>query len=220
MRKVGLFGGTFNPIHLGHARLAYNVYNDFELDELIFIPAKLPPHKEAPCSTPEDRYNMVQLAAQELNAQGLNGSFSVSDFELKADGISYTYLTLIEQRRLFAEDALYFITGSDIFITIESWQKSLELFELSNFIVVNRDVSFEKLLSTLPQELLSKVVEYPAYKEPSKAGDIILYMMDALKTSSSALRSQFAKSDGIKEFGEDLLESVYKYIVEKKLYEY
>ncbi|MDR2400692.1 MAG: nicotinate-nucleotide adenylyltransferase [Deferribacteraceae bacterium] len=226
MKKIGIFGGTFNPIHLGHARLAYNVYSNFKLDELVFIPTKLPPHKSEPNASAKDRYNMAIITAQALSQSGIC-NFTVSDFEIKSAGVSYTYLTLLEWRRRYPSDALYFITGSDIFITIESWQNFMELFELTNFIVANREVSFEKVLSTIPKELLGRVTNFRAYISASSkelmSGSIILYEMDPVKISSTVVRGQLANLIGINgikaSFTEGLLENVYKYILEKNLYE-
>ena len=118
MKKTGLFGGTFNPIHIGHAVLAERVYSYFKLDELIFIPSKLPPHKDTPGTTAEERYEMV-----ELTANALGKGFSVSDYEIKSDGISYTHRTVCHWRREHPNDALFLITGTDIFITIGKWQE-------------------------------------------------------------------------------------------------
>jgi nicotinate (nicotinamide) nucleotide adenylyltransferase/ribosome silencing factor RsfS/YbeB/iojap len=222
MRKIGLFGGTFNPIHLGHARLAYNVYKDFGLDELVFIPSKLPPHKAVPIPTAEDRYNMALLTAQTLTDRTLEGNFYVSDFEIKSEGISYTYLTLKEWRRRYPQDALFFITGSDIFISIESWQNCFELFDLANFIVANRKVSFEEVLAAIHKPLLERVVYWEDYgrEKERESGSIIFYRMEPIDVSSTALRGQFAKPSGLgQNFEEELSEDVYKYILEKNLYE-
>jgi nicotinate-nucleotide adenylyltransferase len=213
MEKIGLFGGTFNPIHLGHARLAYNVYKDLGLDSLVFIPSKLPPHKAFLSATPKERYEMTVLMARTLE-----GNFSVSDFELKSEGISYTYLTLKEWRRRYPEAALFFITGSDIFSTVETWQNCFELFELANFVVVNRGISFDKLRSDLPEDIIKRVVRFDW--EPVCAGRILLYRMDPVKVSSTMVREQLAKLEGKSiNFNEELHEDVYKYIWEKNLYE-
>ena len=94
MKHIGLFGGTFNPIHIGHLILAINVYTDFSLDELIFIPSKIPPHKSLG-TPPEKRFEMVQLAINNLKY-----NFKVSNVELKRKGVSYTYKTLIHYRNI------------------------------------------------------------------------------------------------------------------------
>ena len=154
MKKTGLFGGTFNPIHIGHAVLAERVYSYFKLDELIFIPSKLPPHKDTPGTTAEERYEMV-----ELTANALGKGFSVSDYEIKSDGISYTHRTVCHWRREHPNDALFFITGTDIFITIGKWQEWEDLFNQGNFIVVNRaGPGFAEILETIPPGLKKRVI--------------------------------------------------------------
>jgi len=132
--KIGLFGGTFNPVHLGHLRAAVEVREGFELDEIYLIPAALPPHKATgEVAAPDDRLNMLNLAL------GTAGGLKVSDVELKRSGPSYTIDTVAHfKRTLPAESSLFLIMGLDAFLEIDTWKSYRELLALIPFIVINR----------------------------------------------------------------------------------
>jgi nicotinate-nucleotide adenylyltransferase len=130
--RVGLFGGTFNPIHLGHLRGAEEIREAFGLQEVIFIPAALPPHKMTEgIIQAHHRLEMVNRAIRK------NSQFSASDVELKRPGKSYSIDTIRYFREKF-EDSLYFILGRDAFVEIETWKDFQNLFSLCNFIIMVR----------------------------------------------------------------------------------
>ena len=131
-KRIGLFGGTFNPIHLGHLRGAEEIREAFGLQEVIFIPAALPPHKmTGKIIQARHRLEMVKRATRK------NSLFSASDVELKRRGKSYSIDTIRYFREKF-EDSLYFILGRDAFMEIETWKDFRNLFSLCNFIVMVR----------------------------------------------------------------------------------
>ena len=132
--KIGILGGTFNPIHMGHLILAEEAYYKLKLDKLIFVPAFMPPHKEmTPPVSPQDRLNMVRLAIED------NPHLEVSTFEIDLRKKSYSVDTLREFRKIYGEDsALYFITGSDSLKDLFSWKDVNDIFKISKFIVANR----------------------------------------------------------------------------------
>lgn len=138
--KIGLFGGTFDPIHWGHLRSAEEVSETFGLDRVYFIPASVPPHKRGQTTTPaRDRLQMVRLAVAK------NPKFTVSTAEISRAGVSYSIDTI----RGFAAtmnrgDSLYFIIGLDAFREIGSWKDFAGIFPLCNFIVTSRPGSKEK----------------------------------------------------------------------------
>jgi nicotinate-nucleotide adenylyltransferase len=131
-KRIGLFGGTFNPIHLGHLRGVEEIRESFDLEEVIFIPSAIPPHKEmGEVVEACHRLEMVRRATAS------NSHFRVVDIELKRPGKSYS----IETIRYFQErhpEGLYFILGRDAFVEIETWKDFHQLFSLSNFIVMTR----------------------------------------------------------------------------------
>jgi nicotinate-nucleotide adenylyltransferase len=138
--KIGLFGGTFDPIHWGHLRSAEEVSETFGLDRVYFIPAAVPPHKRGQTTTPaRDRLQMVRLAVAK------NSKFSVSTAEISRAGVSYSIDTVRDfAAALGKNDSLYFIIGLDAFREIGTWKDFAKLFPLCNFIVTSRPGSKEK----------------------------------------------------------------------------
>lgn len=137
--KIGIFGGTFDPIHWGHLRSAEEVSDSFGLDRVFFIPASIPPHKKGQTQTPaRDRLKMVRLAVAH------NPRFAVSTLEMKRPGVSYSVDTVRDlTRTLKAGDSLHFIIGLDAFQEIGTWKEFPILFTLCNFIVTSRPGSRE-----------------------------------------------------------------------------
>jgi nicotinate-nucleotide adenylyltransferase len=138
--KIGLFGGTFDPIHWGHLRSAEEVSETFGLDRVYFVPAAMPPHKRGQTTTPaRDRLQMVRLAVAK------NPKFSVSTAEIARAGVSYSIDTIREfAANLDQSDSLYFIIGLDAFREIRTWKDFAGIFPLCNFIVTSRPGSKEK----------------------------------------------------------------------------
>ncbi|WP_431817814.1 nicotinate-nucleotide adenylyltransferase [Gordonia jacobaea] len=142
-RRIGVMGGTFDPIHNGHLVAASEVANRFSLDEVIFVPTGRPwqkltedggavPDRTKQVSPPEDRYLMTVIATAS------NPQFSVSRVDIDREGFTYTVDTLRDLRKTLPDAQLYFITGADALESILSWQDWEELFELANFVGVSR----------------------------------------------------------------------------------
>jgi nicotinate-nucleotide adenylyltransferase len=158
-KKIGLFGGTFNPIHLGHLRGAEQIREAFGLQEVVFIPAALPPHKVTEkIIEAQHRLEMVKRAIQK------NPYFSASDVELKRSGKSYSIDTIRHFRERYQSSLLFFILGRDAFVEIETWKEYQHLFSLCNFIVMTRP-GFQKTFSPspLPKSLI------PTFRYDQKA---------------------------------------------------
>jgi nicotinate-nucleotide adenylyltransferase len=138
--KIGLFGGTFDPIHWGHLRSAEEVGETFRLHRVYFIPAAVPPHKRGQTTTPaRDRLRMVRLAVAK------NPRFEVSTAEIVRPGVSYSIDTIREfAARKRPGDSLYFIIGLDAFREINTWKDFAAIFPLCNFIVTSRPGRKEK----------------------------------------------------------------------------
>jgi nicotinate-nucleotide adenylyltransferase len=132
MKRIGLFGGTFNPIHMGHLVLAECARDQLALDEVIFIPNRIPPHKIEPGYSPEQR--LAQVIAAVAGQPG----FQVSDIELKRDKPSYTVDTLRELHANWPTAHLFFLIGADSLFQLESWVEIQEIFRLTDFGVVAR----------------------------------------------------------------------------------
>lgn len=132
--RIGILGGTFNPIHIGHLILAEEALSKLGLNKVVFVPTYVPPHKAVEGNIkPQDRLRMVELAIAD------NQAFAVSDFEIGSKKTSYSIDTLKEFRKTYGEDAqLYFITGSDLLKDLFSWKNVNDIFRMSKFIVANR----------------------------------------------------------------------------------
>lgn len=133
--KLGILGGTFDPIHLGHLELARNARDQFSLDKILLIPAYDPPHKQntPPMASAEDRCAMVRLA---IKGEPL---FEVSDIEIKRKGLSYTYDTITELEKLYPQATLYLILGRDAFQGLDAWHKAAEIKRKVRFLVAERE---------------------------------------------------------------------------------
>lgn len=133
-RRIGIMGGTFDPIHHGHLVAASEVAARFGLDEVVFVPTGQPWQKEdVPVSPAEDRYLMTVIATAS------NPRFHVSRVDIERDGPTYTVDTLRDLRKAYGDEVeLYFITGADALEKILSWKDADQLFELAHFVGVNR----------------------------------------------------------------------------------
>ena len=131
--KIGLMGGSFDPVHAGHLRAAEEISERLALDEVIFIPTLISPHKSSETmAAPSHRLNMLELSAKR------NPRFRVSDMELRREPPSYTIDTLRALKRSDPENGYYFIMGCELFSEIDTWKDFAELFNYSNFVVLRR----------------------------------------------------------------------------------
>ena len=132
--KIGIFGGSFDPVHLGHTGLAADAMKQLGLDKVVFIPARLQPFKldkELTCG--DARLAMLKLATEGME------NIEISPYELETEGISYTYLTMRAMQKRFGEKAkLYFITGTDAFLKIEKWKHAQEMLKNYAYIIGTR----------------------------------------------------------------------------------
>lgn len=132
MRPMGVFGGTFDPIHYGHLRTAFEMLQALQFDELRFIPCGDPPHRGTTFAAASERLRMVELAV--AGQQG----FSVDDRELRRDGPSYTIDTLLALRAEFPDSSLGLIVGMDAFLGLPAWHRWQEILGVAHIIVAHR----------------------------------------------------------------------------------
>lgn len=131
--RIGLLGGTFDPIHYAHLHMAEVAKKECGLDEIWFVPAKLPPHKQdRSLSSVEDRLNMLRLALEPVSY------FKLCLAELKREGPSYTIDTVLHLKRTYPDTQFYFIIGEDLLGTLHQWHRSEELVQNITFIVLTR----------------------------------------------------------------------------------
>ncbi len=130
--RIGVFGGTFNPPHNGHKKLALEIPGRLSLDLLIIVPTHIPPHKNAASlASDEDRLNMCRLCFEEKNTV-------VSRVELKRSGKSYTVDTLSEIKKIYPDDELFFIMGSDMLTSFHSWREPEKILDMAKICAVSR----------------------------------------------------------------------------------
>lgn len=131
MKKYGIFGGSFNPIHYGHLMICEYIKEEMGLDKVIFIPTGNPPHKDLGVSA-KDRYEMVRLAISP------NPDFEISDIETTRVKLSYTVDTIRELKEIYKEEKLYFLVGLDSLFQLKTWKKIGDLSQEIEFVVALR----------------------------------------------------------------------------------
>ena len=200
MKKMGIFGGTFNPIHKGHIHLALYLRERLALDEILVIPANIPPHKECPDLAPaKERLEMCRLACRPYPF------LRVSDIEIRHTGASYTYDTLVELKENFPDSQFYLMMGSDMFLSFERWRRYQEIMKLA-------------VLCTAPREEgQASAMEKAAVRYRIQGAQVeLLEEMQVLELSSTEVRRQLGNSQ---ESGGLLDRQVEQYILEKGLYQ-
>ena len=220
-RKIGIFGGTFNPIHFGHLRAAVELREGFGLDAVYLIPSASPPHKDHDNLAPAaDRMDMVKCAIE--GHRGLRAS----DIELKRQGPSFTIDTICAFRKHLPDDAwLYLIIGIDAFLEIETWKSYEDLLHIIPLIVINRPDRKGRIqpsVNNAVTALLAKSalqgyecsMDTPCFTHCEKQ-PIFTFNVTAMDISSTHIREQIGQNRPI-----DFLvpEAVRKYIDAKGLY--
>jgi nicotinate-nucleotide adenylyltransferase len=203
-KRVGIIGGTFDPVHMGHLVAADQVLFYNQLDEVWFMPAYLPPHKtDQPIMPYQHRVAMLELAAE------LKPEYKVCTIESERETLSYTYETMIELQKRYPEFHFSFIIGADIFSTLTKWHRINELIEIVEFIGLDRiscdewrkeSESAQAQLATDERSILSRVRMTP---------------MPQLEISSSLIREYVRDGRGLSFLVPDAVE---KYIKEHQLY--
>ena len=141
--RIGIFGGTFNPVHMGHINASLEFYKRASLSRVFVIPDRIPPHKEGLVVSGEHRMNMLSLAYGEMKDKDI----VISDVELLREGRSYTYHTLSYFKENFPDDEIYLYVGSDMYYTLPDWYRGEELFSMCTFAVApRRDGEKEKIM--------------------------------------------------------------------------
>jgi len=198
MNKIGIYGGTFDPLHKGHLSLARSAVDEMKLDKLIFLPAYIQPFKKDYKYTKgEHRVKMIELAISEYE------KFQVSDYEIRKKDISYSYDTLSELRNM-VDGKIYFVMGDDSFVQLENWYKGKELLENYSFIVGSRP--------GIPSDITE---EYTNIYREKYSTEIYLINNKLVDISATELRKALKTGKDVDKF---LVNPVTEYINENKLY--
>ena len=196
--KIGIMGGTFDPIHCAHLAIAEFIRDNYKLDKILFIQSGNPPHKDRNITDKYDRYNMVLLST--IN----NDDFIVSDIEVKREDKTYTIDTLKNLKQIYKDAEIYFITGADAICDIETWKDVEGNFKLANFIAATRPGISLLIANEKIKELNDK---YNA--------NIESVYVPSLDISSTYIRNQLKRNKTIRYLVPELVE---EYIHSKKLY--
>ena len=200
MKKIGIFGGTFNPIHRGHIKCIEEIDNNLSFDKILIIPNKLPPHKTVKyLASDTDRLNMCRIAARHLKKA------SVSDIEIKEERKSYSVYTLKELIRIYPQNKfrLYFIMGSDMLLSFDKWYRYKTILSMCSLVCISRSENDTPGLESCAEKLRGI------------GGDIIIVNAEPLDISSTEIRERIRKKEDLSCSLDDL---VVKYILENVVY--
>ena len=203
--KIGVYGGAFNPPHLGHITAARAVFELLKLDKLLVIPTGRPSHKALPPGTPEPerRLEMTRLAMAQA---GLGDRVEVLDLELRREGNSYTADTLARLKERYPEDELWLLMGADMFLTLQTWHEPERILSLAGVAAFGRSEADTEELFSVQRDFL--------YRTYPQARLFTLSIPGVVDVSSTELRARLAKGEG----GVLLAPAVYGYILREKLY--
>lgn len=195
---TGILGGSFNPVHNGHLRLAEYAMDSFSLDRLIVIPSHIAPHKDSSdFVSDEHRLMMCRLAFSDMKKT------EICDFEIEKGGVSYSIDTVHYLRQKYPDDRFYFIMGSDMLLSFETWKNYEELLSLTAIIAASRENDEDRALIDKKKEL------------EALGGKIHILGIEPYVLSSTQIRHLIASGE---DFSCYLPERVVKYIKDNKLY--
>jgi len=214
-QRIGLFGGTFDPIHFGHLRPAVELAEKYKLDHLRMLPNHRPAHRDKPSATTAQRIQMLNLATEAIP------QLIVDTREANRDKASYTFDTLSEFRKEYPEASFIFFMGLDAFSGFDSWHRWEDILELANLVVVDRP---DAILSAWATDLMaSRAAAIAASSENNggnsvinaSAGAIERCSVTQLAISATDIRHRIASGKSIEFL---VPESVNRYIVQQDLY--
>ncbi|CAN5290648.1 nicotinate-nucleotide adenylyltransferase [soil metagenome] len=189
MNPIGVFGGSFDPIHYGHLRTAFELLHALRLGEVRFMPCGQPPHRVTPLANAEIRLAMVQAATE-----GQPG-FIVDDREIRRDGPSYSVDTLIQLRAEYAHRSLCLIVGMDAFLGLPKWYQWREILQLAHVVVAHRPGWNAPGWGPLGELLVDRGTGRVGDLHESRSGRIYIQAVTQLEISSTGLR-QLVRSEG------------------------
>lgn len=198
MSNIGIFGGTFNPVHNGHVRLVQTVSQAIDFEKIIVMPDRIPPHKQADeLVSGEDRLNMCAFAFEDME------NVEISDWELRQSGKSYTIFTLEHLKMLYPNDKLWLIMGSDMLLCFDKWYRYEDIMKLASIVCISRcDGDSDDVLEEYAQRLSGKAEGF----------NIVIVKAQPLEVSSSMLREELKKmSDTSCYFPKKIVQYIYEH---------
>jgi nicotinate-nucleotide adenylyltransferase len=209
-KPIAIMGGTFDPIHYGHLRTALEIYQQYEIQEVRFIPCQQPVLKKGTYATADQRLAMLHLAVNKMTG------VKIDEKELQRTTPSYTFDTLVSLREELKDTPLWLILGSDIFENFTKWYRFNELIDLAHFFVVKRPGFVLPKNKEVAQLFHQHQSEDIALLQSQIAGKIITVQLTSLSISATAIREQIQKKLSPRYL---LPDCVLDYINEQKLYQ-
>ena len=202
MQRIGIFGGTFNPVHSGHLRIVNGFQNALGFDKILVIPTYIPPHKtSSDLASSEDRLEMCRLAFTDP-------VFEVCDIEINRGGKSFTYDTLLQLKEIYKDAEFSLIIGSDMFLSFHEWHRAEDILEMCSVCATVRE----------DNENISDLEEYAKKYFPKQAERLrmVLIDFDPLEVSSTQLRQMLSKGQDVSHL---VPKAVLEYIKQRGLYD-
>lgn len=210
MKKIGIFGGTFDPVHLGHLRAAEEFAEGMGMDRVYMLPSAVPPHRMAPPgASAEDRLAMLRIAVEG------NERLEVSDLEVIRSGPSYTLDTLKEIKDLEGHGEISLALGADAYAEIATWHRPDEVLAMAHVVVLTRPGFEVDLKEPLPEGIRERYREEDGVDLRGADTTIRSMAVTGMDISASRIRAMVASGKSVRYLVHD---GVYRYIVEKGLY--
>lgn len=206
---LGIFGGTFDPVHFGHLRPALEVQQALGLNEVRFIPAGQPPHREVPHALPSQRLSMLRAAIED------QPGFVVDEREIRREGPSYMVDTLASLREEVGQLPLCLILGYDAFLGLPGWHQWHRLIELAHLVITHRPGWNHDDLNDVLQSLVKQHEVAHEQLSEQAAGGLLFVPVTQLDVSATTIREQIRAGQDIRYL---LPDTVYRIIREQKLY--
>ncbi len=210
MQRLGLFGGTFDPVHNAHLRLALELKQHCQLEQMHLLPAHIPPHKQTPSATPEQRLQMLQLALADCTELGIDSR------ELRRHQPSYTVDTLAEIRAEVGDDVcLCWAVGGDSLAGLHRWHRWRELFDCANLIVAVRPGYQQPSAGPVAEFLQTAQITEPEQLAKHACGKVLIAELSQLSISATQIREQI-RAGGSAQFL--MPDAVWRFIQTQQLY--
>ena len=199
--KIGIMGGTFDPVHNGHLMLGHAAYEAFSLDQIWFMPNGIPPHKKQ-SSIESDIHERIAMTRIAIKA---NKQFYLQEYEAKREKVSYSYKTMEHFRKIYPDDEFYFIIGADSLMAIETWVHPERIFPTCTILATYRN-------EVKTKEEMNRQIQYLSEKYHAK---IRLLETPLMPVSSHELRASLQSGDSVSEY---MPAAVCSYIKQHHLY--